>query len=44
MEKQKYKMIQVTDELHALLKGYCDKHGYKMGALVSNLIKLHIKK
>ena len=45
MEKEKkYAMIQVTTDIHQLLKNYCDANGYKIGALVSNLIRKHIKK
>jgi len=43
-EEKKYAMIQVPTEIHQLLKNYCDANGYKIGALVSNLIKKHIKK
>jgi hypothetical protein len=43
MEK-KYAMLQLPAEVHQILKKYCDKNGYKMSALVSNLIKTHIKK
>lgn len=38
----KYAMLQIKKETHELLKGYCDKHGFKMGSLVENLIKKHI--
>jgi hypothetical protein len=43
-EEKKYAMIQVPTEIHQLLKNYCDTNGFKIGALVSNLIKKHIKK
>lgn len=40
---ENYKMIMIRKEVHADLKDYCDRHGYKMSALVSNLIKKAIK-
>jgi len=43
-EEKKYAMLQLPSDIHQLLKKYCDERGYKMGALVSNLIKKHIKK
>jgi hypothetical protein len=43
-EEKKYAMLQLPSDIHQLLKNYCDTNGYKMGALVSNLIKKHIKK
>jgi hypothetical protein len=43
-EEKKYAMLQISTDIHKLLKDYCDTNGYKMGALVSNLIKKHIKK
>jgi len=45
MENQKkYAMIQVPSEIHELLKNYCDTNGFKIGAIVSILIRKHIKK
>jgi hypothetical protein len=41
---EKYAIIQVPRETHNILKEYCEYHGYKQGALVSNIIKQHIKK
>ena len=43
-EEKKYAMLQLPYDIHQLLKNYCDTNGYKMGALVSNLIKKHLKK
>lgn len=34
-------LVQVPSEVHKILKEYCDHHGYKMSALVANLIKKH---
>jgi hypothetical protein len=45
MENQKkYAMIQVPTEIHELLKDYCNQNGFKIGAIVSILIRKHIKK
>jgi hypothetical protein len=45
MEKEKkYAMIQVSSEIHELLRDYCKQNGFKIGGLVSNLIRKHIKK
>lgn len=44
MENQKkYAMIQVTTEVHELVKEYCNQNGFKIGSLVSILIRKHIK-
>jgi len=44
MEKQKkYAMIQVPTEIHELVKEYCNQNGFKIGSLVSILIRKHIK-
>jgi hypothetical protein len=43
-EEKKYAMLQISTDIHKLLKDYCDKNGLKMGALVSILIRKHIKK
>lgn len=42
--KNQYAMLQLSTDVHQLLKKYCDENGLKMGALVSILIKKHIKK
>ena len=45
MEKQKkYAMIQVSSDIHELIKDYCNENGFKIGSLVSILIRKHIKK
>ena len=41
--KKKYAMIQVTSDIHELVKEYCNQNGFKIGSLVSILIKKHIK-
>ena len=41
--KADYKVVQVSTELHELLKGHCKEHGLKMSALVENLILNDIK-
>ena len=43
-QEKKYAMIQVTSDIHELLKNYCDTNGFKIGSLVSILIRKHIKK
>jgi len=45
MEKQKkYAMIQVSSDIYELIKDYCNENGFKIGSLVSILIRKHIKK
>ena len=41
---ERYAIIQVPRETHDMLKAYCEYHGFKQGALVSNIIKQYIKK
>lgn len=41
---ENFKMIMIRKEVHEQLKAYCDHHGYKMSALVSNLIKKELNK
>jgi len=41
--KQKYKMLQLSEEVHKMLKEYCKHHGFSMSSLVSALIKQTIK-
>lgn len=43
-EEKRYAMLQIPTDIHKLLKNYCDTNGLKMGALVSILIRKHIKK
>ena len=42
-QKRDLGLVQISGEVHKILKEYCDYHGYKMSALVSNLIKKHCK-
>jgi hypothetical protein len=44
MEKKKLKMIQVSEETHALLKQYCNYHGFKISGLIAKLVRDHVKK
>jgi post-segregation antitoxin (ccd killing protein) len=41
--KADYKVVQVSTELHELLKGHCKEYGLKMSALVESLILNDIK-
>ena len=43
-EKPKYKMIQVNEETHTMLKKYCEKHGFKISGLLQALVKQYITK
>lgn len=43
-QDRNWALIQVTKETHEMLKAYCDKHGFKISALASNIIKQYIKK
>jgi sialic acid synthase SpsE len=43
-EEPKYKMLQLPEEVHALLKNYCKKNNMIMSAYVSSLIRKGIKK
>jgi hypothetical protein len=38
-EEKKYKMLQLDNEIHKLLKEYCDHHGFKLKGFVQALIK-----
>jgi hypothetical protein len=42
-EEPKYKMLQLSAEVHTLLKEYCKKNNMIMGAYVATLIKKAIK-
>ena len=45
MEKQpKYKMLQLSEEAHTMLKDYCKKNNMIMSAYVATLIRKAIKK
>jgi|LakMenEpi03Aug12_release.lakeMendotaPanAssembly.Ray.scaffolds.fasta_scaffold4955205_1 hypothetical protein len=41
--KRDIALVQISTEVHKILKDYCDHHGYKMSALVSNLIRKNCK-
>ena len=43
-EAPKYKMLQLSEEAHTLLKDYCKKNNIIMGAYVATLIRKAIKK
>jgi hypothetical protein len=43
MEK-KYKMLQLPEEIHNILKEHCNKNNMIMSAFVSSLIRKAIKK
>ena len=42
-QRDEYKMIQISAEIHKLLKEYCKTNGFKMGSIVNILIRKHIK-
>ena len=45
MEKQqKYKMLQLPEDTHTILKDYCKKNNMIMSAYVATLIRKAIKK
>jgi len=41
--QEKYALIMIPKDVHAILKEYCEHHGYKMAGLVSNLIRKNCK-
>ena len=43
-EQPKYKMLQLSEETHTLLKDYCKKNNMIMSAYVASLIRKGIKK
>lgn len=43
-EEPKYKMLQLSSEVHTLLKDYCKKNNMIMSAYVASLIRKSIKK
>jgi predicted DNA-binding protein len=43
MYKRKYKMLQLPEETHQMLKEYCEHHGFTMSGFVSAIIKQTIK-
>jgi hypothetical protein len=42
-EIKKYMMLQLPQEVHAMLKQYCNHHGFLMSGFVSALIRQSIK-
>lgn len=42
-KEKKYGLIQVPVEVHAEMKAYCEKHGFKISALTANIIRKFIK-
>lgn len=42
--EQKYKMLELPEEIHTLLKEHCKKNNMIMSAFVSSLIRKGIKK
>ena len=42
-KERKTAMLQIPIEVHQMLKEFCKERGFMMGALVSALIKQHIK-
>jgi len=43
-EEKKYAMIQIPAEIHQALREHCKKNGFKIGSLVSILVKKHLRK
>ena len=41
--KKKYGLIQLPIEVHAEIKAYCQKHGFKISALTANIIRKYLK-
>jgi hypothetical protein len=42
-EDRNWTVVQISKEAHAILKEYSDHHGFKMTALLGNLIKKNCK-
>ena len=42
-EIKKYKLLQLPEEVHKMLKEYTEHHGFKMSGFVSALIRQSIK-
>jgi hypothetical protein len=42
-EKREITSMQLPNDVHKILKDYCDIHGYRMNRLVANLIIKHCK-
>lgn len=43
MYKRKYKMLQLDEDVHTMLKEYCKHHHFVMSGFVEALIKQAIK-
>jgi hypothetical protein len=43
-ENKKYKMLQLDEEVHKLLKEYCQHHGFQLKGFVQAMIKQTIAK
>ena len=41
---KKYGMVQLPEDVHARLKVYCDKYGFKIGSFVAALVRQAIHK
>ncbi len=41
---ERYAYVQISREAHNALKEYCNHHGFKMSALLNNLIRKQTKK
>jgi hypothetical protein len=41
--EKKYKLLQLPEETHRMLKEYCEHHGFKMSGFVAALIRQTIK-
>jgi hypothetical protein len=39
----KYKMVQLPEEIHKMLKEYCNHHGFKLSGFLSALIRREVK-
>lgn len=42
-DKTEYKVVQLTADVHSLLKDYCNQKGFIMSSFVANLIKKAVK-
>lgn len=40
---KRYKMIQIDEETHAVLKEFCEERGYKISGLIRSLVKEKIR-
>jgi hypothetical protein len=39
---ERYAYVQISREAHKMLKEYCNFHGFKMSALLNNVIKRQV--